>query len=75
VSARKNEHNPEAGHYISSYLLNATTNQETVTGDPTISRITKIACCQAVSELKSNVIKPVPVAALMHRNSESTRLA
>lgn len=56
------------------HLLNATTNQETVTGDPTISKITKIACCQAVSSLKSTVIKPVPVTALTHRNSESTNL-
>jgi hypothetical protein len=56
------------------HLLNATTNQETVTGDPTISKITKIVCCQAVSELKSNVIKPVPVAALTHKNNESTNV-
>ena len=56
------------------HLLNATANQETVTGDPTISKITKIVCCQAVSELRSNVIKPVPVAALTQRNNESTKL-
>ena len=53
------------------YLLNATTNHETVTGDPTISKITKIVCCQAVSELRSNVVKPVPVMALTQMNSES----
>ena len=55
------------------HLLNATTNQETVTGDPTTSRITKIVCCQAVRELRSNVINPVPVTALTQTNSESTK--
>lgn len=53
-------------------LLNMTTSQETITGDPIISKITKIVCCQAVSELRSNVVKPVPVTALTQMNSEST---
>ena len=62
----------KANATATAHLLNATTNQETITGDPTISKITRIVCCQAVSELKSNVIKPVPVTALTQRNSEST---
>ena len=53
------------------HLLNVTTNHETVTGDPTISKITKIVCCQAVRELRSNVTNPVPVTALTQMNNES----
>lgn len=54
------------------HLLNMTTSQEIVTGDPVISKITKIVCCQAVRELRSSVVKPVPVTALTQMNSEST---
>ena len=36
--------------------------------------MTKIVCCQAVSELRSDVIKPVPVTALTQMNNESMNL-
>ena len=42
-----------------------------ITWFPVISRMTKIACCHAVVELRSMVLRPVPVAALMHTNSAS----
>lgn len=51
-----------------------TTTQDTVTGDPRICTITKIACCHAVRALRSMVPKPVPVAALTQRNRESMYL-
>lgn len=45
-----------------------------MTGDPIISRITKIACCHAVRALRSIVAKPVPVAALTQMKRESINL-
>ena len=56
------------------YLLIVTTTHDTITGDPIISRITKIACCQAVRALRSIVAKPVPVAALTQIKRESMNL-
>ena len=51
-----------------------TTTQDTITGDPTISSITRIACCHAVRELRSMVANPVPVIALTQTKSESMYL-
>ena len=56
------------------YLLVVTTTHDTMTGDPIISRMTKIACCQAVRALRSTVAKPVPVAALTQIKRESMNL-
>ena len=55
----------------SPYLLNMTTTQDTITGDPIICRMTKIVCCHAVRELRSIGAKPVPVAALTQTKRES----
>lgn len=57
-----------------AHLLIMTTTQETITGDPIISRMTKIACCHAVRALRSVVPNPVPVAALTQRKRESMKL-
>lgn len=51
-----------------------TTTQDTITGDPRISRITRIACCHAVRALRSTDPKPVPVTALTQRKRESIYL-
>ena len=55
----------------SAHLLNITTTQDTITGDPRICRRTRMVCCHAVRELRSIGAKPVPVAALTQTKRES----
>jgi len=61
----------EINESSSAHLLNMTTTQDTVTGDPIICRMTRIVCCHAVRELRSIGAKPVPVAALTQTKRES----
>lgn len=64
----------ETNNGSNAHLLNMTTTQDTITGDPIICTITRIPCCQAVRELRSMVPKPVPVAALTQMKRESMYL-
>ena len=49
--------------------------EERRTGLPTSWSTTRMACCHAVSALRSSVASPVPVIALTQQNSRSTYLA